>query len=375
MINSIKLKNFKCFENLDISISNLNMLSGINSMGKSTAIQALLLLRQSFEQNLLHKGIFLNGSYVNIGMGKELLYNNAHNNDDISICLKDDQNNVFKWVFDYNADSDFLAIDYEKSVNIDEPKLYSKLNIFNNKFEYICAERIAPQNSYGKSYFKVYERNQIGIHGELATYYLSEKWNSRVENDSVLHEGKSSTSRQFEYQLGQWVDEISPGLKVTSDKYDNSTDFVGLRYRLPENDTVNTYTALNVGFGITYVLPVIVALLKANKGDLVIIENPEAHLHPKGQRKMGELIAKAAAGGVQVIIETHSDHVLNGIRLAVKNEVVKGSQVKLYFFDKTIENGMTKHKELSPEILKDGRLTCWPDGFFDEWDKAIDEMF
>ncbi|MBX4263766.1 DUF3696 domain-containing protein [Clostridium estertheticum] len=376
MINSIKLNNFKCFENLNTPMSNLNLLSGINSMGKSTIIQALLLLRQSFEQNSLQKGIFLRGSYVNIGMGKDLLYNNAHNSDDICISIKDEKENIFKWSFIYNKDSDFLAIDYKKSINIDSPKGYSVLNLFNNKFEYLSAERSAPQNSYEKSYFKVHERNQIGIHGELATYYLSEKWDSIVENKSVIYDKENDTSHQLQFQVEKWLSEISPGLKITVDNYNNNADFVGLRYRIPENRTVNTYSALNVGFGITYVLPVIISLLKANKGDLVIIENPEAHLHPKGQRKMGELIAKAAAGGVQIIIETHSDHVLNGIRLSVKNEVVKGSETKLYFFEKVIDHdGMTKHRELSPEILKDGRLTSWPEGFFDEWDKAIDEMF
>lgn len=375
LINRIVLKNFKCFENLDISMSNLNLLSGINSVGKSTIIQALLLLRQSLEQNSLQKGIFLNGAYIKIGMGRDLLYNNASNSDDISISLKDGQGKTFKWSFIYNKDSDFLNIDYSKSMNIDSPNLYTEINLFNNRFEYLSAERIAPKSSYEKSYYKVHEKNQIGIHGELATYYLNEKWDSKIENSSVIHDPEKDENHQFQYQLEKWLSEISPGLKITTDDYKNSTDFVLLRYRIPENQTVNTYSALNVGFGITYVLPVIVTLLKAKKGDLVIIENPEAHLHPRGQRKMGELIAKAAAGGVQIIIETHSDHVLNGIRLSVKNKIIKKEETRLYFFNKVTEDGITRHKEISPEILEDGRLTSWPEGFFDEWDQAIDEMF
>ena len=84
--------------------------------------------------------------------------------------------------------------------------------------------------------------------------------------------------------------------------------------------TSNEYRPTSVGFGIAYVLPVLVALLSANEKYMVIIENPEAHLHPRGQVAMGELIARAAAAGVQVIVETHSDHVLNGVRLAVKGK-------------------------------------------------------
>ncbi|WP_180834594.1 AAA family ATPase, partial [Vibrio parahaemolyticus] len=66
------------------------------------------------------------------------------------------------------------------------------------------------------------------------------------------------------------------------------------------------------------VLPIVLALLVTKPGGLVIIENPEAHLHPKGQSYLGRLIQRTAEAGVQVIIETHSDHLLNGIRVAAR---------------------------------------------------------
>ena len=88
---------------------------------------------------------------------------------------------------------------------------------------------------------------------------------------------------------------------------------------------------------------------------------------------MGELVARAAQGGVQVILETHSDHLMNGIRIGVKNKVICQGKVQINFFQ---NNQMTGRKEiLNPQIQEDGRLSSWPDGFFDEWDKAIDEMF
>ena len=62
MIQRIEASNFKCFKDISLEMSNLNLLSGINSMGKSTIIQMLLLLRQSYEQNALEKGIYLNGA-------------------------------------------------------------------------------------------------------------------------------------------------------------------------------------------------------------------------------------------------------------------------------------------------------------------------
>ena len=82
------------------------------------------------------------------------------------------------------------------------------------------------------------------------------------------------------------------------------------------------YSALQVGFGFTYCLPVIVALLRAKADDLLVFENPEAHLHPAAQVELGKLMALAAGKGVQIIIETHRDNIMNSIRLARKQKVI-----------------------------------------------------
>jgi len=76
------------------------------------------------------------------------------------------------------------------------------------------------------------------------------------------------------------------------------------------------------GFGLSYTLPVITALLVGTliPNSLVIIENPEAHLHPRGQTEIARLIALCAQVGTQIIIETHSDHLFDGIRIAAKNK-------------------------------------------------------
>ena len=90
-------------------------------------------------------------------------------------------------------------------------------------------------------------------------------------------------------------------------------------YSLGHKVASSEYRPTNVGFGITYALPIVVSALSARPGSLLIVENPEAHLHPRGQVKMGELLCQASEAGIQVLIETHSDHVLNGIRLAVRD--------------------------------------------------------
>lgn len=368
MINHLRIRNFKCFENLNVELSNLNVFAGINSMGKSSVIQAILLLRQSYEMGTLAKGLHLNGELTQIGTGFDLMYRNS-NKDEVSIELTVG-NDTTLWQYKYNKDSDYQEIEH---TNINQDKI-EKINIFNNTFSYISAERIGPQRYYKQSYHEIYERNQVGFRGELFADYLAKRGlEDKVENKSVLFDG--DTSEHLLYQTEKWLSVISPGIHINPKQYQEA-GLVGIEYKVYGSD----YTPVNVGFGLSYVVPIIVSLLKAKQGDLVIIENPEAHLHPKGQRKMGELIAKASAGGVQIILETHSDHILNGIRLSVKNRAISRSNIRLNYFYQKAQSDLSLgekviHQKCSPVILDDGSLSDWPDGFFDEWDKALDELF
>ena len=89
----------------------------------------------------------------------------------------------------------------------------------------------------------------------------------------------------------------------------------------------------NVGFGLTYCLPIIVAALGSTPGAVFIVENPEAHLHPRAQSEIGKFLVRLAASGVQTIVETHSDHVLNGVRVAVAAEqLLSPDDVAIHFF-------------------------------------------
>ena len=369
MIRQIKADNFKCFEHIDIECSNLNLLSGINSMGKSTLIQTLLLLRQSYEQNALEKGIYLNGKYTNLGIGKDVLYTDAAENK-ISISIEDEENALYT-EYKYNGSADFLSL--TAKIQMEDLK---SMNLFGGGFHYIAADRLGPQSSYEKSYYEVWENKQVGNHGEYAVHYLQAHELEDVENESVLYDGEENI--RLIKQVECWMGEISPGISLRMEEYGHSNR-IGLTVHQAGSMGADYYTAQNVGFGISYVLPVVLALLKDPKGGLLLLENPEAHLHPKGQRKMGELIARAAQGGVQIIVETHSDHVLNGIRLCAKCGRIDSDRVRLYFFTRKKVSSAGEYRIVpaieNPILKPDGRLSFWPDGFFDEWDKAIDDLF
>jgi len=127
-----------------------------------------------------------------------------------------------------------------------------------------------------------------------------------------------------------------------------------------------------VGFGLTQLFPILVAILAAQKGDVVLVENPEVHLHPQAQQNIGSLLARVSASGVQVIVETHSDHVLNGIRLAAKSKIIAADDVAIHFFSPTQADGVFTPK--SPKVDADGRLDAWPEGFFDQFDLALSRL-
>lgn len=90
-----------------------------------------------------------------------------------------------------------------------------------------------------------------------------------------------------------WIGEISPGTRIIISSHPEM-DLVSLQYSYGQ---INHYRPTNTGFGITYMLPIVVALLSSTTDTLILLENPEAHLHPKGQSKIGELLALAASCG------------------------------------------------------------------------------
>ena len=171
--------------------------------------------------------------------------------------------------------------------------------------------------------------------------------------------------------------DVSPGTAIQARSY-GEMDLMHLSFGFERADTagdVRYYRSTNVGFGLTYILPVLVALLSSSAGALVLLENPEAHLHPRGQSQAGELIARAASAGIQVIVETHSDHILNGIRVAVKRGLASPEDIALHYFQLPAEySDMSGIEVISPQIDRDGRLDKWPEGFFDEYGKSLSRL-
>lgn len=370
-LHSITIKNFKSLKDVAINLSHLTLIAGINSSGKSSLIQALLLMKENksilkslstLDYTQLKKIGFStslsSGEYTDLGNNKQWL----------SYDSSDD--NIY---FNINAGNKVLEMITETKSDFDLKKStgeHTLLDLFEDDcFCYLKTDRVPPASDFPFSEEKV-NKNLIGLKGEYAAHLLAVK-NHHILAIKALKHPESVTEHLLE-NVSHWLAEISSGVTVSAKTYPE-LQRASLSYQYEYGgDTTSHLSPLHVGFGLTYVLPVIVAILKSKAGDFIIIENPESHLHPKGQAKIAELCAIAAHHGVQIIVETHSDHFLNGLRVATKKNRIKPEESQIYYFAK--QKGELNTQAHAINIDKDGKLDDWPAGFFDEWDNQLDKL-
>jgi predicted ATPase len=369
MINEINLKNFKSHKNTLIISNKLTLLCGQNGVGKSSLIQSLLLLRQSYIKGKLEEHLSLNKPLCNIGKTKDVLYINNDNNE-IEISILNNKDN-FAWNFDAGEDYDFLN---RKNKNLAQVGKYLDLSLFTNNFQYISASRGA---NYDADDYEVLFGNQLSLNegkAELTAQYLYEYGKSVIVNELLFH--SSESDKYLLSQVTAWEREISKGVNVVPVKVGNEFD-IKYTFDIPNLGPTHEFSSKNVGFGLSYALPIIVAILSAKKGSLLIIENPEAHLHPSGIAKLTELICLATQAGIQMIIETHSDHVVNGILVQCKKfeddgKGISNSNVSIYQFDRNEDEHCTIATKI--EIEEGGRIRISPKDFFDQIQNDLEQI-
>lgn len=372
MLDALHLSSFKCFETLDLPLGKLTVLSGINGGGKSSVIQSLVLLAQTLDEREWSKSLLLNGPSLTLGNASDII-NQTTGRRQLSIGASVGDRKVV-WTFSAE-DRRAMALDLAVvEVNGSSRDLSGPIRWLLPQAEagacaivqhlrcisWLSAERTGPRELL--PLLDAQHHGQVGMRGELAAGLLY--WR---ESDPVaarlLIEGEPPT---LFHQVRARMRQFFPGCDLQVLPIEGAS---AVSLRLRSNAKSDFQRPQNVGFGLTQLFPVLVELLAAGPGDVVIVENPEVHLHPKAQQDIGELLALVASGGVQVIVETHSDHVLNGVRLAVKGRgAVAPSEVEIHFFSRDSDGSS---RRVSPKIDADGRLDAWPEGFFDQFDHAL----
>ncbi|AZR82962.1 DUF3696 domain-containing protein [Thiomicrospira sp. S5] len=357
MITEIILKNFKCYKEQKFILNNLSVFCGNNSVGKSTAIQALAVPFQSRFQT----EVALNNNLVELGSIRDIFSAYANKNENyLKITLKFNDQEC-SWGEESSDETSDLIKNYlhNQSMTVNKEDLYQ--NYFSDKgFQFLQAERFGPRVYLENSHDQTIS-NWLGPKGEYTYQVLTQLDNVGARLDlkdkRILDNNEGPSIRR---NIVKWMSEISPGFNFESHIVTNA----GISHAQFQAYGSEKTKPINMGFGLSYSLSIVCALLLTKPGGLVIIENPEAHLHPKGQSYLGRLIAKSALAGVQVIIETHSDHLLNGIRVAARlDDDYLGEDFSVFFVS---GNNKAASNVEKINIGSKGELSSWPDGFFDQ---------
>ncbi len=372
MLDQLELRHFKCFELLKLPLAPLTLLSGTNASGKSSVLQSLVLLHQTMREHEWSTRIKLNGNVTRLGTVSDVV-DQVKGTNHFEIGLIDEDSSCY-WSF--VGDRGDMSMQVDK-VNVsgtitDGPLILHHL--LPNRAEeaamslvsrvrdltYITAEREGPREIYTLE--DQHAVSVVGPQGENAVSVLYRGRDERITEELTMENAPPTLLRQ----VGARLETFFQGCAVDVQQIPNANAVtLGVRTSLE----TGFLRPVHCGFGITQVLPIIVAALSATKGSIFLIENPEVHLHPAGQALMGQFLADVSRSGVQVIVETHSDHILNGVRRSVRSERIPAEGVTIHFFRQRTPEAV---QVLSPTLDSSGSIDFWPQGFFDQFDKDVD---
>ena len=339
---SVEIKGFKCFVDSTLVLNKMTLLTGANASGKSSVIQALLLLKDASEGDGSSSLLNLEDPRYGFDFGHpDSLINNELKSDEVDISLPGEI------VMSFNGGKQ----EHDRKLLVGVENLEGLKDIFSEGLTYFTAERQGPRYEYDR---KTAYENGCGCRGENTGNVISDNWNSRVAGAKLLYEKEAD--ELFNIALDEWVDYIFPGVNVRVQPVGTKSYQVLIRESFHNVPTDST----NIGFGISYALPILVGALLAKKGSWLVVENPEAHIHAKAQSNMGYFLGMMAAAGTRVVVETHSEHIVNGIRrAAIVSGRLNPKDVNIYFF---------KGKSESELITVDGlgNLSDFPVDFFDQ---------
>lgn len=350
-MTSLGIKNFKCFTDTVIELNQLSLLVGANGVGKSTVIQALLLIKNTIVASSKNeKKVALNDESITLGTADDIFCQTA-NKHGIILSIEDQQLNS-KVECHYSVD----AYESPLALNIDEVFRLEHYSLAEHHFHYLSAERLGPRISQPLHSLPY---TDVGFNGQYTAQVLSHAGGRlKIEKERMFENTKSPI---LQTQVNAWLSKILPGIHISANQ---DTKSLQAQIRIDNQKGVMDMLAPNIGFGISYVLPIITAGLTVKKGSLFIVENPEAHLHPAAQSAIGEFLGMVAQSGVNVIIETHSDHVVNGVQLFVAGHKEFHDKVSVLNFSANRDDVQPSIDSLT--MNEYGELSDWPKGFFDQ---------
>lgn len=369
MITKLNIQNFKCFSSeCEVSFSRFNVLYGKNGRGKSSVIQSLLLLSQNIKKKDTLTNLSLKGNVIDLGSYTDVK-NRYVEDESIRFRISTDVDDELKmtygkssvgptllhledlWSGDKRLVSSVGTID-EDSEEVKNSSAMSGIKTLDSlrNLRYVSANRRGPTNYEERQ--DDFFRNDIGVNGERLINALA----------------KQDESFKEKFQDAMSFILSGATIKVKEGRNDDNVELL-----LDSADGSEGFKPSNVGYGYSFILPIIFQTIVAEVGSTIIIENPEAHLYPGAQSRLVEwMVYMSNKRDLQIILETHSDHIINGLRIAVKKGNLNRRDVTIQFLDRNIVSE-------SPNILmikvdENGTLSNNPKDFMDEWTLQMLEL-
>lgn len=348
MLDHLRLENFKSWRELDIQLAPLTLLFGTNSSGKSSILQALLLLSQSAEKTSLRE-IHFGGSsndYVNLGSFRDVVFEHDLNQQ-ITIDLE-----PFGLIGIEYADNK-VAFNFDRQLGewIINFMVIGNLNRKSSLF-YLGPIRQYPERSYlwsGSS------PRRIEANGENTVAALI---------DSVRGDG------ELLYQVAFWLGKMGLVDRFQVAALDEGKRFYETRITIAGVESA----LLDIGFGVSQVLPVITLLFFAPEGSLILLEQPELHLHPAAQAHLADLFLHVAeTRHLQLIVESHSEHLLRRVQRRIAEpeyDFATPDHIRAYFCQKGQNGSMIQPVTVDAY----GQIRNWPESFFGDMLGDLDAM-
>jgi len=334
MIHKLKIEGFKSIKEQEFDFRGLTVLTGLNSTGKSSVIQTLLLLSAFNSDNrLIHE-------YVK-------KYSNFRD-----IRNKYENSNEIKMEVTGNDISAHLSINSSNSWNIGLLSESNKLTFEKNIF-YISSNRVGPEDIA-----KYDENNKFGIEGEYVFGFFEQKRNEPIEEALIKDNSSFTLATQLNYWF-QYILDFDLNLKTES----VTADIVRVTF---DCDGLDNLSPFNVGAGNSYLAKILIMGLSCTKGNILIVENPEIHLHPKAQSKLADFFVFLQNASIQVIVETHCEHFINKLRHNVYKKKLESNDIVIYY--KPSIQGMFEKISINANghfVDDEKSEISFPSGFFD----------
>jgi len=396
-ITRISVAGFKSIvEEQSIEVRPLTILAGANSSGKSSIMQPLLLLKQTLEASYDPGALRLDGPNVRFTSADQFLSHTARGKHTDSFSIGIETTNEGKLTTYFRKQlgtpievqrSAFSKGGYKSEIRPDLTEDEIKLLLFIEHYDaMVIRERFflnyAVRRHGDSSYLKVkaipgeeigrHIRETIHIPGLRGnperTYALAavgKTFPGTFENyvASVIAKWQAENDKENLEGVGEDLNELCLTSRVSAIPL-NDTQVELQVARLPreaKGKTSDMVSIADVGLGVSQTLPVVVALREARPGQLVYLEQPEIHLHPRAQTAMAKVLADAAGRGVHVVAETHSALLILGIQTLVAEGKLAPELVKLHWFER--RNGATTIK--SADLDEAGSFGDWPEDFAD----------